>query len=91
MRRRTPQFAGGRLVPFHTHNPHVLGYQRPGTSDGGEPTILVLANFGDTAQHLDAATLGGMPETAEDLINGGRVPLRDGLTLDPHGFRWLRV
>lgn len=91
VRRRTPEFAGGRLVPFHTHNPHVLGYQRPGTSDGGESTILVLANFGDAAQRLDAATLGGMPDTAEDLINGGRVPLRDGLTLEPHGIRWLRI
>ena len=53
--RATPEFAGGRLIPFHTGNPHVLGYQRPGSAG---TRILVLANFGDSPPsvvHLPSA------------------------------------
>ncbi|WP_104179230.1 alpha-amylase family protein [Arthrobacter sp. B0490] len=95
VRRQTPEFAGGRLAPFHTHNPHVLGYQRPGRlgdqPDSRASTVVVLANFADTQQDVDAATLSGLPETALDLIGGGRAHLRAGVTIEPHGVRWYRL
>ena len=87
-----PRVRGRPAGPVpHPQPPRAGLPARRATSDGVESTILVLANFGDTAQHLDAATLGGMPDAAEDLIGGGQLPLRDGLTLEPHGIRWLRV
>ncbi|MEG9248987.1 amylosucrase [Arthrobacter sp. Soc17.1.1.1] len=91
VRKQTPEFAGGRLVPFGTNNPHVLGYQRPGLLDGEESTVLVLANVADTPQDITALTLSGLPETALDLISGERALLRAGITIDPHGVRWYRL
>ncbi|MHA7188702.1 amylosucrase [Arthrobacter sp. MDT2-16] len=95
VRKHTPEFAGGRLVPFHTRNPHVLGYQRPGRpdsrSDSRESTVVVFANFADTAQEITAETLSGLPESALELITGERELLRPGLTLEPHGVRWYRL
>lgn len=38
--------AGGRLIGFHTGNPHVLGYQRLGS----QTRLLCLANFHDDWQ-----------------------------------------
>ncbi|WP_105032843.1 alpha-amylase family protein [Arthrobacter ruber] len=99
VRKHTPEFAGGRLVPFHTRNPHVLGYQRPGRpdsrsdsrSDSRESIVVVFANFADTAQEITAETLSGLPESALELITGERELLRPGLTLEPHGVRWYRL
>ncbi len=94
VRKHTPELSGGRLIPFHTNNPHVLGYQRPGLPDtpGASPsTVVVLANVADSPQHVGAATLSGLPATALDLISGEGCVLRAGLTLEPHGVRWFRV
>ncbi|MDN4610848.1 amylosucrase [Arthrobacter burdickii] len=91
IRKTTPELAGGRLVPFDTNNAHVLGYQRPGLLDGEESTVVVLANFADSPQHISAETLSGLPETALELLSGEPTRLRTGLTLEPHGLRWLRV
>jgi amylosucrase len=91
VRKNTPELAGGRLVPFTTHNAHVLGYQRPGLLDGEESTVVVLANFAETPQHISAETLSGLPETALELLSGEPTHLRTGLTLEPHGVRWLRA
>jgi amylosucrase len=87
VRADTPEFAGGRLVPFHTANPHVLGYQRPGE----DFTVLVLANFSDLPAEVSAGTLSGMPDRATDLVNGHVVTLSGGVTLGAHRFLWARV
>ncbi|WP_394769064.1 alpha-amylase family protein [Lacisediminihabitans sp.] len=85
----TPEFAGGRLVPFDAKNDHVLGYQRPGR--GGGSAVVVLANFADSAERVAALTLSGLPAVALDLVTGTRVLLSGGLLLAPHQFVWLRV
>ncbi|WP_152605610.1 amylosucrase [Cellulomonas carbonis] len=91
VRRRTPELAGGTLVPFDAHNRHVVGYQRPGELDGVPTTVLCLASFADEPQAVEPLTLSGMPAEAEDLLTGATVDLRAGLVLRPHGFVWLRV
>ncbi|MFJ6001350.1 amylosucrase [Arthrobacter sp. NPDC092385] len=91
VRKRTPEFAGGRLIPFHTNNPHVLGYQRPGLLDGEDSTVVALANVADTPQHVSAETLSGLPTTALELIGGQQTLLAAGITLEPHGVRWYRL
>ena len=82
-RKETPELAGGRLVIFHTHDPHVLGYQR------GD--VLVLANFSDGKRSLDAARFGAWAATATDLVTGRRFDLSEGVTLAPYEFLWLRT
>ncbi len=86
-RKRTREFAGNALLAFHTHDDHVLGFQRP----GGQGSVLVLANFWDSPSHVSAKTLSGLTSIARDVVTGGDVDLEDGLTLPPWGFRWLKV
>ncbi|MES2093850.1 MAG: alpha-amylase family glycosyl hydrolase [Actinomycetota bacterium] len=83
----TSEFTGGRLVPFDTHNPHVLGYQRPGP----DTTVLVLVNFSDGPAEITAETLSGMPDRGTDLVDGHGVTLSGGVTLGAHRFLWVRV
>ncbi|RFA21184.1 amylosucrase [Subtercola boreus] len=80
-RKRTTEFAGGHLVAFHTHNPHVLGYQRG--------AVLVLANFSEHPEALDAERFGALPTSRVDLVTNLLVDLSPGLTLGPHEFVWL--
>ncbi|MDO4917923.1 alpha-amylase family protein [Kocuria sp.] len=87
VRRRTPEFEGTALVPFTTHNPHVLGYQRP----GAHSVVLCLANFSDWAQFVTGETLSGFLPAAVDLHEEAAVDLRGGALLEAHGFQWLRV
>ncbi|WP_283252974.1 alpha-amylase family glycosyl hydrolase [Actinotalea sp. K2] len=91
VRRRTDELAGGTLVPFDAKNPHLLAYQRPGKDGDRRSTVLVVANFADDEQSVDALTLSGLPPDAEDLLTGQRRDLTDGLVLPAHGIRWLRV
>jgi amylosucrase len=86
-RRAAPAFAGGHLVGFHAKNPSVLGFTRPHA--GGD--VLVLANFSEHAQTVDAEVLSAMPDSAPDLVSGTRVALRGGLSLAPYRMMWLRL
>ncbi len=83
----TSEFAGGRLVPFHTNNPSVLGYQRPGP----DTTVVVLANFSDEPAEVSAKTLSGLPDRATDLVNGHVLTFSGGITLGAHRFLWARL
>jgi amylosucrase len=87
VRSSTPELAGSRLVRFTTNNPGVLGYQRPG--DG--TVVLVLANFSDRPQQVQAATLSGFAAGAVDIMSGTHLRLDAGLVLDAQKFIWLRV
>jgi len=87
VRSATPELAGNPLIGFNANNRHVLGYQRPG--DGR--TVLVLANFADTAQHVSATTLSGFAPGATELLGGREVSLAEGVTLEAQEFVWLAV
>lgn len=87
VRRSTPEFEGTTLIPFDTHNSHVLGYQRPGEHS----LVLCLANVSDWSQFVTGETLSGLLPTATLLHAQSEVDLRGGILLEAHGFRWLRV
>ncbi|WP_199712233.1 alpha-amylase family protein [Kocuria tytonis] len=87
VRRGTPEFEGTTLIPFGTHTPHVLGYQRPGRHS----VVLCLANFSDWSQFVTGETLSGFLPAAVSLHENASVDLRGGILLEAHGFRWLRV
>lgn len=94
VRRETPELAGGRLVPFDAKHPTVLGYQRPGATDGAPSaptTVLCLANVGDAPATVDAPTLSGFAPDAHELITDRAVSLQRGIVLDPCHVAWLRV
>lgn len=86
IRSATTEFAGTGLVGFATHNDRVLGYQRPGE----RATIIVLANFGDGREQVDALTLSGIEPGCFDLVTGAQFDLTGGIDLAPGQFVWLR-
>ena len=86
VRKGTPEFAGGRLVGFRTHNPAVLGYQRPGKT----ATILCLANFSDDSQWVGAETLAALPGGALDLVTNRKISTNQGIHLASHEYMWLK-
>lgn len=88
VRRSTPEFAGNELVAFDTHVASVVAFLRPG--DVGF-AVLVLTNVADSPAEIDAVTLSGLAPEALDLVAVHPVWLGAGLTLAPHGVRWLRV
>jgi amylosucrase len=81
LRKRILDFSGGGLTIFHTHNPHVLGYSRGG--------ILVLANFSEHPQWVEAERFGGRMAVEIDLVSGASFDLSAGLALAPLAFVWL--
>ncbi|MDE2395936.1 MAG: amylosucrase [Burkholderiales bacterium] len=86
-RQATPAFAGGRLIGFRSKNPSVLGFTRPAP----EGDLLVLANFSEHEQAIDAAVLAGLVPSAADLVSGRRHELRAGLQLAPYQLLWLQL
>ena len=87
VRQQTPEFDGTRLIPFDTHNPHVVGYQRPGEHS----VVLCLANVSDWSQFVTGETLSGFLPTGVELHGNGTLDLRSGILLDAHSFWWIRV
>ncbi|MDP4301028.1 amylosucrase [Leptothrix discophora] len=89
LRQHLPSFGGGRLTPFWSGNPAVLGYLRSGEGQSGGGNILVLANFSEKEQVVAARVLSGMPGAAADLIAQNGHDLRSDLTLAPYQMVWL--
>jgi amylosucrase len=85
IRRETPELAGGALVAFHTHDPHVLGYQRPGV-DG---TVLVLVNLSEEERTVPSEAFAALPAESHDLVLDVGVELWADVPLAPLQFRWL--
>ena len=87
LRRHLPALSGGALTPFWTQNPAVLGFQR----GQGSGAVLVLANFSEQQQAVDAAVLAAMPAQAVDLVGGGGFDLHEGLPLQAYQQLWLQL
>ncbi len=85
VRRETPELAGGALVTFQTHDPHVLGYQRPGP-DG---TVLVLVNVSEERRTVPSEAFAALPGSARELLTDIETPLWADLELEPLQFLWL--
>lgn len=86
LRKKTPALGGTQLIAFDSKNPQVLGYWR-----GDEERILVLANFSDQPNFINALTLSALPKTVIDLISGKALSIVNGLKLDPYAVLWLDV
>lgn len=86
LRKNTPALGGTQLVSFNTHNPHVLAYWR-----GEKERVLVLANFSEKTQSVDALTLSALPQTLVDLLSQQRISVVNGLQLEPYQVVWLKA
>jgi amylosucrase len=70
-----------------TGNDHVFGY----FCTHGEHSVLVLANFSDITQHLEARRLRllGLRKSVVDLVTGKTIVAAHELTIEPYAFMIL--
>ncbi len=89
LRRNIPAFQNGGMEVLSTGNPHLFGYIRA----FGDQKIIVINNFSDQTQKLDAAALTnyGANQEAVNLLNDGIVAIGRELSLEAYGFAWLDV
>ena len=75
-------FAGSITEIIETGNPHVFGFLRR----HGEASALILANFTEGAQRVEANTVQahGLAYAFGDLVGGGRLDLGRNLLLAPY-------
>ncbi|MFH8248807.1 amylosucrase [Microbacterium sp. B2969] len=90
VRQATDELAGNTLLRFDTPHASVVAFQRPGVELLAD-RILVLANVGDEAVHVDPLTLSGFARGTVDVVTGMPHDLEEGFDLPAHGFAWLRV
>lgn len=86
VRRQTAGFAGQGAAVIDAGTPHVFGFVRAGAG-----RLLVLANFSENPQRLDAnlLRLHGMAYRFDDLISGESLTGAEAATLAPYQVRWL--
>ncbi len=89
LRKKLPALADGGMEVVETQNPRIFAYLRA----HGEQRILVVTNFSETTERLDARFLTPWIASGEalDHLTGTRLSLVDGLSLEHHRAVWLEV
>ena len=89
LRKQLPALYDGGMEVIETGNSHLFGYLR----SHAEQRILVVANFGETAQSMSSELLTPWSDgrDALDHLSERRVSLAEGLTLDHHRAVWLEL
>lgn len=89
LRKKTPAFRDGGMEVVSSGNPHVFAYLRA----WNEQRILVLANFSDQPQSLDAASLRvhGSKAGAVDLLTEESHSLDEDLRIAEYRAMWLEI
>lgn len=84
IRQQNLAFTRAQTDIVETANKHVFGYFR----SQSEHTVLVLANFSDSAQTIEARRLRmlGMRKTVVDLMAGRTITAAHELVLEPYEF-----
>ena len=87
LRTRSAVLAGGQMDVVYTGNGSIMSYVRQ-TASG---SILVLANFSETAQTIRAEALRQQSGDGllVDLVTGDTVLSVDDLVLAPYGLMWV--
>ncbi len=87
LRRQNLAFFGGETEFMDAGNDHVFAYFR----NHEEHSVLVLANFSDSEQRLEARRLRalGLRKTVVDLVAGRSITATQELTVAPYQFMVL--
>lgn len=88
LRKANPVFGSGETHIICTDNPHIFSYSRT----LNQVSVLVLCNFSERVQRLDALVLSHLPEsTGIDLLTQTRVNgAGKKLALQPYQVMWIR-
>ena len=87
IRQQNLAFTRAETEIVDTGNDHVFGYFRT----HGDHSVLVLANFSDMTQHLEARRLRllGLRKSVVDLVAGRTIIAAHELAIEPYGFMIL--
>ncbi|MEZ4718534.1 MAG: alpha-amylase family protein [Caldilineaceae bacterium] len=92
LRRTLPALGGAEMDVINVGTDHVFGFVRNRASDAGEQRILVLANFTEHGQRIDANELRlyGLSYRFHEHISDTPVTLHDAeFYLEPYQVMWL--
>ncbi len=89
LRRKTPAFRNGGMEVIGTGNPHLFGYIRSFDNQ----KIVVINNFSDRPQQMDAALLKkyGVGKQVANLLGDEALVIGDQLSLDEYRSVWLDI
>ena len=91
VKKRHKAFADtNNLILYDNPNPHVLLFERARESEKG---ILVICNFDESVQTVNAINLGayGTKAMLNDVITGKTIKFKDGtLALEPYQLFWFQ-
>lgn len=87
IRQQNLAFTRAETEIVDTGNDHIFGYFRTHS----DHSVLVLANFSETTQHLEARRLRllGLRKTVVDLVAGRTITAAHELTVEPYAFMVL--
>ena len=92
LRRTLPALGGTAMDVINVGTDHVFGFVRNRASDDGEQRVLVLANFTEHGQRIDANELRlyGLSYHFHEHISNAPVTLHDAeFYLEPYQVMWL--
>jgi amylosucrase len=89
LRKKIPAFRNGGMQVIGTGNPHLFGYIQSFENQ----KIIVINNFSDNSQTMDAAVLKrhGAKDEILDLLSDDEASIEGGLRLEGYRSVWLEV
>jgi amylosucrase len=89
LRKNIPAFQNGGMEVISTGNPHLFGYIRAHENQ----KIVIINNFSETTQQMNAAVLGNYSENGEavNLLSGERFALGGEIELEEYRFVWFDI
>ncbi len=88
-RKQSSALRNGGMALADTGNPHLFAYIR----DGGDQRLLIINNFSEYAQVMNAAALAasGMRRDAHDIFTQRAIPAGEDLEIDAYRYLWIDI
>ena len=88
-RKQSSALRNGGMELVDTDNPHLFGYIR----DDGDQRLLIINNFSEYAQVMNAATLAasGMTRDTHEIFTQRAIPAGEDLEIDAYRYLWIDI
>ncbi len=89
LRKQSPALRNGGMELADTGNPHLFAYIR----NGGDQRLLIINNFSEYAQVLNAGKLeaSGMKADAPEIFTQQTIPAGEDLEIDSYRYMWIDI
>jgi len=88
-RKHSSALRNGGMALADTGNPHLFAYIR----EDGDQRLLIINNFSEHAQVMNAATLAasGMTRDAHEIFTQRAIPAGEDLEIDAYRYLWIDI